>query len=113
MVLISPPPLVEGLWDEHCKQLGRITNNRANATTRTYADTCAELATEEKVAFVHLFKSMSGVQDWHKFLEDGLHLSAEGNQFLFHQLKDLIIANFATLNADKMDFDFPHWTAFY
>jgi hypothetical protein len=45
---------------------------------------------------------------WSRFLCDGLHLSDDGNKFLFEQLKKVIQEN-PELNPSNIPMVFPDW----
>jgi hypothetical protein len=64
------------------------------------------------VPSIDLFWSMQAAEsNWSKtFLNDGLHLSAQGNKFLLQKLLDVIQANFADIAVDALPFQVPLWS---
>jgi hypothetical protein len=48
-----------------------------------------------------------------RYLNDGLHLSAEGNAVLVKRIKKLVRLKIPALDGDKLDFDFPNWSALF
>ncbi|XP_078609976.1 isoamyl acetate-hydrolyzing esterase 1 homolog isoform X2 [Branchiostoma floridae x Branchiostoma japonicum] len=88
VILITPPALDEQAWQKHCQGMGSSIN-RLNEVTGQYAKACWEVAEERKVTCVDLWTAMQKEKGWQRFLEDGLHLSREGNQFLAQHLVPL------------------------
>ncbi|XP_078692575.1 isoamyl acetate-hydrolyzing esterase 1 homolog [Branchiostoma floridae x Branchiostoma belcheri] len=88
VIIITPPALDEQAWQKHCQEMGSSIN-RLNEVTGQYAKACCEVAAERKVTCVDLWTAMQKEKDWQKFLDDGLHLSREGSQFLAQLLTPL------------------------
>jgi lysophospholipase L1-like esterase len=120
IVFISPPPVEEKLWEQHCISKGR-SMDRSATQTPLYAAACKRAAERAKVHFIDLHhlimdevrNSESG-KDLTHFLNDGLHLARGGNEFLFQQLKQLISTKITHLNPEGDElFDFPHWSTLF
>lgn len=97
IIVISPPPCDEQKWEEDCKQKGRVFG-KYNAPTKTYAEACRDVAKDVGTAFVDLYTTMSNQKHWEDMLNDGLHFSSLGSEFLFDQLKP---------HVDKLTSDLP------
>ncbi|XP_019376277.1 PREDICTED: isoamyl acetate-hydrolyzing esterase 1 homolog isoform X1 [Gavialis gangeticus] len=85
IILITPPPLYEPAWEKECIAKGDKLN-RLNSTTGEYAKTCVQVAKECGTDVIDLWTLMQRNKDFSSYLSDGLHLSAEGNNFLATQL---------------------------
>ncbi|NXI42112.1 IAH1 esterase, partial [Galbula dea] len=85
IVLITPPPLQESAWEKACLAKGDKLN-RCNATTGEYAQACVQVARDCGTDVLDLWTLMQKNQDFSSYLSDGLHLSAEGSNFLAAQL---------------------------
>ncbi|CAM9266186.1 unnamed protein product [Chrysoparadoxa australica] len=83
VVLMSPPPLHDGMW-KHGAQPGKAPD-REGKVTATYAERCRKVADACKVHFLDVFTVLGGMdQDSIRpHVSDGLHLSAKGNALLF------------------------------
>ncbi|XP_066292468.1 isoamyl acetate-hydrolyzing esterase 1 homolog [Branchiostoma lanceolatum] len=88
VILITPPALDEQAWLKHCQEMGSSIN-RLNEVTGQYAKACWDVATERKMTCVDLWTAMQKEKDWQRYLDDGLHLSKEGSQFLAQYLVPL------------------------
>ncbi|XP_042838466.1 isoamyl acetate-hydrolyzing esterase 1 homolog isoform X1 [Panthera tigris] len=90
IVLISPPPLCEAAWERECLAQG-CKLNRLNLVVGEYAGACLQVARDCGTDVLDLWTLMQkDGQDFSSFLSDGLHLSPEGNEFLFSHLWPLI-----------------------
>ena len=106
IVIICPPPVhhesrlryqVERYGDKATGELERTLE-----LSGKYAQAAAEVAAELNVPHLHLWKDMQNAapgpdEPWSKYLNDGLHLSREGNIFVGEKLTDLIKKKFPEL----------------
>lgn len=103
IVLITPPPLCEELWEPSCKEMGKPMN-RSNAVTKQYAEAVLQVGQETNIATIDLYGAMSKEPNLKKYFSDGLHLNADGNQFI----ADLLIPFLESKLSDKLSV-FPHY----
>lgn len=89
IVLISPPAVDEQKWEADCKEKGRQFG-KYNKPTKEYAEACVEVAEEIGTPCVDFYTAMSNQKHWEEMLNDGLHLSPLGSEFLFELLKPSI-----------------------
>ncbi|KAH9624560.1 hypothetical protein KSS87_000714 [Heliosperma pusillum] len=111
VVLITPPPIDEEGRMEYARSLygekAMTQPERTNETTGEYAMLCVSLAKELGVPHVNLWSKMQETEGWQKkYLRDGLHLTAEGNEVVYQEV--LQVFNQAGLSSSVMPFDFPH-----
>lgn len=67
---------------------------RTNEHTKQYAEACKQVAAELGLPVLDLWTSMQETPNWETaFLSDGLHLTPEGNKFLFDSLQEVINAH--------------------
>ncbi|KAL1810330.1 hypothetical protein DCAR_0730020 [Daucus carota subsp. sativus] len=111
VVLITPPPIDEdgrfkyarSLYGEKAMKLPE----RTNETTGFYAKQCIELAEELGLPSINLWSKMQETDGWQKkFLNDGLHLTPEGNAVV-HQEVTRVFSE-SGLSPSEMQLDFPH-----
>jgi len=103
IVLITPPPFEPERWDQFCaaNQKPNISR-RSNELVSQYAQKVLDIATETNVHCIDLYRTMKSDPDWEIFLVDGLHLSSEGNGFLFGKLRDLIQSQISEFSPAKL-----------
>ncbi|XP_037384438.1 isoamyl acetate-hydrolyzing esterase 1 homolog [Talpa occidentalis] len=90
IILITPPPLCEPAWEQECRLQG-CRLNRLNSVVGDYASACMQVAQDCGTDALDLWTLMQqDGQDFSRYLSDGLHLSPEGNEFLFSRLWPLI-----------------------
>ncbi|XP_049640496.1 isoamyl acetate-hydrolyzing esterase 1 homolog isoform X2 [Suncus etruscus] len=90
IILISPPPLCEAMWEKECRLQG-CKLNRLNSVVGEYASACLQVAQDCGTDALDLWTLMQkDSQDFSSYLSDGLHLSPKGNEFLFSHLWPLI-----------------------
>ncbi|XP_071733341.1 GDSL esterase/lipase At5g62930 [Rutidosis leptorrhynchoides] len=111
IVLISPPPIDEEGRLDYAKSVygekAMKLPERTNEVTGTYANGCVEVAKELSVSSINMWSKMQETQGWQKkFLSDGLHLTPDGNRFVYEEV--VRIFNGAWLSAPEMPSDFPH-----
>ncbi|RIA97946.1 SGNH hydrolase-type esterase domain-containing protein [Glomus cerebriforme] len=110
ILLITPPPL-----DEESRKKHSGVCDRKFEITAKYAQTCVDLANKLNVPVLNLWKLFndkvaSTNVTLNDFLSDGVHLSALGNETLFHGLLDTIRENWPELNPDNLKPLTPLWT---
>ncbi|PWA59501.1 SGNH hydrolase-type esterase superfamily protein [Artemisia annua] len=111
IVLITPPPI-----DEEGRLLDAVSSygekamklpERTNEAAGDHANGCIEVAKEVGVSSINLWSKMQETEGWQKkFLNDGLHLTPDGNRFVYEEV--LKVFNGASLTAPDMPSDFPH-----
>ena len=93
IILITPPPLDEHAWDKYCREEFDDLSPRSNEQSKLYGERVKLVAKEMGCSLVDSFSLLGGngdVSAYEKSLEDGLHLSAKGNQLLYDGLMDVI-----------------------
>ncbi|KAG9462599.1 isoamyl acetate-hydrolyzing esterase 1 homolog [Eleutherodactylus coqui] len=104
IIVITPPPIYEPHWEDHCFTKG-YKLNRLNSVTGAYAKACVQIGMESGADVVDLWTLMQeSNSDYAVYLSDGLHLSDEGNQFLESNLWLLLEKKLGSL-----PFIFPYW----
>ncbi|XP_063771510.1 isoamyl acetate-hydrolyzing esterase 1 homolog [Pseudophryne corroboree] len=104
IILISPPPIHEPSWEEHCHSKG-YKLNRLNSAAGAYAKACVQVANECGTDVLDLWTLMQERgQDYTEYLSDGLHLSDKGNQFLESNLWPILENKLGAL-----PFILPYW----
>lgn len=89
VVIISPPSSNIEAWEVDCEINGRVCM-KCNTETEKYAKACVEAAKESGCHSVDLYTQMMKEKDWESMLNDGLHLSPQGSEFLFELLKPVV-----------------------
>jgi len=105
IVLITPPPFEANMWKifVEANKKPPVLLNRTNELAGSYAKRVVEVAAGAGVHCIDLWTSMQAEPDWRTFLVDGLHLSIEGNAFLFAKLRELIHNEINHLAPSKLD----------
>ncbi|XP_057834896.2 GDSL esterase/lipase At5g62930 isoform X2 [Cryptomeria japonica] len=113
VVLITPPPI-----DENGRmQYARATcgknvvelPERTNEFAGTYAKSCLEVASESGVPAIDLWSRMQETPGWQEtYLSDGLHLTPNGNAFVFEEV--LKVLNARGWNVSEIPDDFPDYS---
>eukprot|EP00250_Pteridium_aquilinum_P005207 c15339_g1_i1 orf=582-1289(-) len=109
VVLITPPPVhVEGIRETYGLHPDDPPT-RNYEVTGTYAKACIEAANESGVPVLDLWSSMQLNVGWRTiYLSDGLHLSMDGNKFLFEMLLEVLEAE--GLSSEAMEWDFKEYS---
>lgn len=101
ILLITPPPVAHE--QRFAYQKLRYGDKATGVLERTlensgkYAEACQAVATELKLPCLNLWDKFQTVQDWPKFLSDGLHFSKEGHDFVFESLMEAIATHYPSL----------------
>ncbi|KAL8118351.1 GDSL esterase/lipase At5g62930 isoform X2 [Apium graveolens] len=111
VLLITPPPIDEDGRFKYARSLygdkAMKLPERTNEVTGLYAKQCIELAEELGIPSINLWSKMQETDGWQKkFLNDGLHLTPEGNEVV-HLEVTRIFAELG-LSPTEMPLDFPH-----
>mmetsp|Transcript_10741 Transcript_10741/g.15326 ORF Transcript_10741/g.15326 Transcript_10741/m.15326 type:complete len:255 (-) Transcript_10741:49-813(-) len=107
IILITPPPLDEKAWDKYCREEFDNLSPRSNEQSKLYGERVKLVAYEMGCSIVDSFSLLGGndgVSAYGECLEDGLHLSAKGNELLYDGLMDVITRDFPHL-APKVNED--------
>ena len=71
---------------------------RTNESAGDYAAACAEVALRLKIPCVNIWELMQKCDDnWSRYLNDGLHLSEAGNEFVAQRLIDAVNESYPDL----------------
>lgn len=112
-MLVAPPPVQEDHDDSN--------PNRLAARTAKYAAACVALAKEVGCPYVDMHTEMldkvraDGVAlgdeqtGLHKYLCDGLHLSAEGNKLVYDAIVKTIRTQLPDIAPENLKRPFPEW----
>ncbi|CAM9475692.1 unnamed protein product, partial [Phaeothamnion confervicola] len=116
IILITPPPVHEGMWRE--AQLQFFTEAKAEPTgaipDRTmYARACKDAAGELGIPAVDAFSGFGGGDPAKSalLLSDGLHLSAAGNSLLFGLIKETVRLHYPALLPEQLKMHAPLWSS--
>ncbi|GMH16792.1 hypothetical protein Nepgr_018633 [Nepenthes gracilis] len=111
VVLITPPPIDEDGRMEYARSVygerAMKEPERTNEVTQIYAKHCIELAEELSLPSINLWAKIQETDGWQKkYLRDGLHLTAEGNEVVYNEVVGVFEK--AGVSAAEMAYDFPH-----
>lgn len=127
ILFITPPPvhepsrharLVERIGQPAADALPAGTLDRRNAFTKQYADACRALGTALKIPVVELWTRLQhdenenpvDAESWGpKYLDDGLHLTAAGQERVARLVEHAIRMEFPELHPSGMLNLMPHW----
>eukprot|EP00735_Rhodelphis_limneticus_P013636 TRINITY_DN7587_c0_g1::TRINITY_DN7587_c0_g1_i1::g.1961::m.1961 TRINITY_DN7587_c0_g1::TRINITY_DN7587_c0_g1_i1::g.1961 ORF type:complete len:434 (-),score=83.10,sp/Q3SZ16/IAH1_BOVIN/42.22/3e-51,Lipase_GDSL/PF00657.17/9.9e-28,Lipase_GDSL_2/PF13472.1/2.7e-21,Ftsk_gamma/PF09397.5/0.12,DUF303/PF03629.13/0.16,Barstar/PF01337.13/0.4 TRINITY_DN7587_c0_g1_i1:348-1649(-) len=108
-LFVTPPPVYIHAWSQECLKKDRPLD-RNNEQTEKIAQKCKETAQAMGIPCVNLFQEMmSSTSRWQDYLNDGLHLSDRGNQFVFDTVTEAIATHYPALTPDNLEFDLPLW----
>jgi lysophospholipase L1-like esterase len=95
ILLMCPPPVIEAKLRSKSRKLEQ---------TKEYATICEETGKRLKVKILNIFTIFSGMPNLDELLreDDGLHLSAKGNQ----EMASLLLERLESFNLPKV---FPEW----
>lgn len=110
IMVIAPGAIHEPSWGLQCRLKGRDGSDRLFAMTRLYANAACSVASNANVMLVDLFTEMtrSPEKDYDKFLSDGLHLSSQGNELLFEEVKNVLEVKAPSVH--DLPFYVPSWS---
>ncbi|CAG2232695.1 IAH1 [Mytilus edulis] len=77
---------------------------KSNTETAKYAKACVEAAKESGCCSVDMYTEMVKEKDWENMLNDGLHLSSRGCEYLFDLLKPVV-----TKITAELPMLYPDW----
>eukprot|EP00889_Picochlorum_renovo_P000629 jgi/Picre1/27659/NNA_000623.t1 len=110
---MTPPPVSEPHRLTHAMATYGISlesSERTNEVTRQYADVCVQVGADLSIPVLNLWDIfMKDASYGDVLLNDGLHLSAKGNELVYTSLQALIDASFPHLKSDAMEFDVPEF----
>ena len=117
ILLMTPPPLDEKAWQQHCVRQYQVDEtaapNRDHATTRRYAEACADVGTLMGLPVVDIHAAFTAKTDWGSLLLDGLHPSPEGSAVIAQSVLDAIASHYPELTPStfseqrELKMDFP------
>jgi len=109
IIVLAPPPLHEQRFGETCRSWGTVLT-RTEAHSAQYTARCVEVANSLQVPCIDLGSLMRAARDdWWEYLSDGLHLTSEGNTFVFSAIKQCIEKFYPQLSADALPLHYPHF----
>jgi lysophospholipase L1-like esterase len=103
ILLLTPPPIdaAKRLAFQIQKYGDKATGilERTNENTGLYAQACREVATQEGLPCLDLYTDMQTADpdDWARFLNDGLHFSPQGHEFVGAAVLEAINSSFPDL----------------
>lgn len=100
IVLITPPGLVD-------------TDDRKNDDLHKYAEMITKISEEERVLLCDVWQSFQMQIKWEDFLEDGLHLNSDGNEFMFLEVSNFISNHLEEFSPEKLSFPYKYWRDLY
>lgn len=111
VLLISPPPVDEQRrLSYQLEKYGEKASGvleRTNEAAGRYAAVARKVAASERVPVLDLWTTMQNEEGWQRFLSDGLHLSPEGQAFVFDRVAEIAAAVSPALNPANIDYDYP------
>ncbi len=110
--LLTPPPVYEPVLEQRNKEKGKkLIVDRINSNTLLYVNACKDVGKEFHVPVVDNWTTLGGASEQRGgFLRDGLHLSSQGNQQIFENIKELIGDQFQHLRPENIKLFQPHWS---
>lgn len=115
VLMITPPPIAEGMRIEYVRENYHGSElDRTNDRARTYADAVVDLARKLDVRALDLHAEMTeaaaGTSGVDRFLNDGLHLSIEGNAFVASAVERELCLLMEVSSLDQVSEDHPEWS---
>jgi len=112
LLLVTPPPVYDRRYREHCISKGAADLVRDNARARTYAEACKDVGRRMSVATLDLWTALGG--EWEDderapFFTDGLHFTKQGNHAVFREVSGIIASSFKHWNPSTMRRQMPLW----
>lgn len=116
VVLVTPPPVSEPHRLEHAKDTYGIDlvlgSERTNEVTKLYAMACVDVGEMCGVPVVDMWSVCMEKEPERYgdvFLNDGLHLTAEGNALVYESIVSVLEKRLPGLKADCIPFDIPEY----
>jgi len=114
IVLMTPPPVSEPHRIQHALDTFGITlesSERENMYTKMYVEACKCVGEKLGVPVLDLWSIFTEHgDDWATaLLNDGLHLTAQGNELVYNSLQSLIDKEFPGLTPENKPFDVPDY----
>ena len=114
IVLMTPPPVSEPHRIQHALDTFGIkleASERENMFTKEYVEACKCVGEKMGVPVLDLWSIfMEHGDDWATaLLNDGLHLTAQGNELVYDSLQNLINKEFPGLAPEEKSFDVPDY----
>jgi len=108
ILLLTPPPVDEDRWEAHCLARGRQLD-RKNEVTRLYARACLGVGKTMNVPVVDVWTQLGGsdLAEVAPNLEDGLHLSPQGNVLVCDAVLRAIEQNYPGLAPERLPMQAP------
>lgn len=103
ILLLTPPPC-DGVKYQEFKRSRGIDEpvRHFNEDRLVYVDRVLEFACHGSIQVVDIFSSMLREFNWsERFLSDGLHLTKEGNEFVFNRIVDTIGGKYSDIKDDE------------
>jgi lysophospholipase L1-like esterase len=86
----------------------KTITDRTNQMIQSYTQICLKISQQLNTPCLDLYNLMLGFKDYSIYLqEDGLHLSSEGNQFIFETIKSMIEKDLPHLDPNQLPFIYP------
>ena len=125
IILMTPPPICDSLYSKYCETQGKDID-RTNKNTLKYIEACRQVGYEKqqlqnmneggknKIAIADTYSYFMKVahgqnEGLQKYMDDGLHFTAEGHQLVFDLVSQTIEENFPEMKKKNVDFDGPSW----
>lgn len=106
LILISPPRIDDAKWSQEVLTRFGNESTHFDHLVRDYARTSIEVAKEKNLVYFDFHQEMlKNDLDYKDYLNDGLHLSIKGGEFLFKHLEPLLNKHI----ANGLEFYFPYW----
>jgi isoamyl acetate esterase len=105
IILISPARIFDSKWSEIAEKKNEECTH-SDELVRSYAQASIDIAREKNINSLDLNGLMQEYgPNYGELLDDGLHLSPNGGQFLFDKLVPLFDRNI----GNTLKFEFPYW----
>ena len=114
IILITPPPIYEDGRLAHVFATYNVqleAAERTNEVTGQYAEAVRALGAELNLPVVDLWTEFQKIDSWQTaLLNDGLHLTPEGNALVGKLVLGVIHDAFEQLKPESMKWDVPEWS---
>ncbi|OMJ18191.1 Isoamyl acetate-hydrolyzing esterase 1-like protein [Smittium culicis] len=139
IVLITPPPISEVMWEKTLAGVGVYEVSRSNLSVKEYANAVVEVGKKHGIpaidAWTALMDEIKAMREerfksaklddlraqsysdashgFEELLIDGLHLTKRGNDKVFKMLTDIIDEQIPELRCDNIGELMPDWKALF